>query len=289
MPPKKRKFIQKLKRRFRLEILDENSFKKLWSLRISTWGTTLIISFLAILLICAGGALIIFTPLKYFIEGFPTSEVRKKIIDNSVKVDSLVGLLEIQSRYVENVKQILTGNIPIEYSYVLDAQSSTNFSNDTINYLDYINLIYDDSNINPKSDFSNFIYGASSNNYANIVFFPPVKGVVSSTFLFKEQHFGIDIVAKSSTVVYAAQSGTIFSQTWTYESGNVIYIQHNNNFITVYKHNASFLKNQGDYVLVGEPIAIVGNTGEYSTGPHLHFEIWHSGVPVNPEDFVSFK
>ncbi|HOG20652.1 MAG TPA: M23 family metallopeptidase, partial [Salinivirgaceae bacterium] len=98
-----------------------------------------------------------------------------------------------------------------------------------------------------------------------------------------------DIVTKPSSPVCATLSGTVIYTGWTLEGGNVVQIQHTNNVVSVYKHNAVILKNQGDYVLVGEPIGVVGNTGEYSTGPHLHFEIWHNGIPVNPADYVSFN
>ena len=286
MSAKKKNFFQRIVKPFRLQLLDESNYHKIWSLKVSKLKFYSAVIFLVLLFLCSGAALIMFTPLKFLIKEFPTSEVRKQIIDNSMRVDSLVNLLEIQSRYLSNVKKILSGEINVEFPAGFDKNRIYNNDEDSLNEGLFPNLIRDIRLLDKRANISGDI---SKSHYSSIVFFPPVKGVISNTFLYNDQHFGIDIVAKPSSIVHASQSGTIISQAWTFESGNVIYIQHSNNFITVYKHNASFLRNQGDYVLTGEAIAVVGNTGEYSTGAHLHFEIWYNGIPVNPEDFISFN
>ena len=123
---------------------------------------------------------------------------------------------------------------------------------------------------------------------SQIHFFPPVKGLVTNSFNSLADHYGTDIVAASNEVVKATLEGTVIMATWTLETGWVIQIQHKNNLISIYKHNAELLKRVGDFVEVGEAIAIIGNSGELTTGPHLHFELWYLGIPLDPEDYISF-
>lgn len=287
MQTKKKKFFQKFKKRFRFVLLDENNFKELWFFRLTFGNVFVVVVFLAVLLIVSGGVITVFTPLRHWIPGYPNAEIRGRIIDNSIRIDSLLHLLDMQNQYITNVQSILNGNIRTDVPSDDTSSAAPDF--DTSKQ-EYDNLIREKVELEKRSSVSNIQTEAlTSNSLSSVVFFPPITGVVSGSFNFNEQHYATDIVAKSSSTVCAAQSGTIISQNWTFEGGNVIQIQHSNNFVTVYKHNESFLKNLGDYVLVGEPIAILGNTGEYSTGPHLHFEMWHNGVPVNPEDFVSFN
>jgi murein DD-endopeptidase MepM/ murein hydrolase activator NlpD len=118
--------------------------------------------------------------------------------------------------------------------------------------------------------------------------FTPLKGLVTNGFNLNEAHYGVDIVAKENEVIKAAQNGTVIFAEWTAETGNVIIIQHDNKFISAYKHNSALLKQQGEEVKSGEPIAIIGNSGVLSSGPHLHFELWYDGFPVNPESYILF-
>jgi murein DD-endopeptidase MepM/ murein hydrolase activator NlpD len=124
--------------------------------------------------------------------------------------------------------------------------------------------------------------------FFNVMFFPPVKGIVTNVFNSGKQHYGTDIVAGTDEVVKATLPGTVTMSGWTIETGNVIQVQHTDNIISVYKHNAELLKHMGDHVKAGEPIAIIGNSGELTTGPHLHFELWYNGTPLNPQDYISF-
>ena len=119
-------------------------------------------------------------------------------------------------------------------------------------------------------------------------FYSPIEGMVTTVFNIREEHYGIDIVSKSNEPVKSVADGTVIFGDWTQESGNVIYIQHRDNTISVYKHNSALLKKVGNFVSSGDVIAIIGNTGEFTTGPHLHFEMWYNGNPVDPEEFISF-
>ena len=122
----------------------------------------------------------------------------------------------------------------------------------------------------------------------NLHFFLPVKGIVTNGFDVESGHMATDIVAQPNEPVLATLEGTVTLATWSLTEGYIIIIQHNYNIISIYKHNESLLKKTGDHVTAGEPIAIIGNTGELTTGPHLHFELWYDGSPLNPEDYIAF-
>ena len=125
-------------------------------------------------------------------------------------------------------------------------------------------------------------------NLGEIHFYTPVKGIVTSSFDASKNHFGTDIVANPNQVVFACLDGTVISSTWSSEYGYVIQIQHEGNLISAYKHNSELLKKAGTVVKAGESIAIIGNSGELTTGPHLHFELWYAGKALNPEDYINF-
>ena len=139
-----------------------------------------------------------------------------------------------------------------------------------------------------ESEDKGMIHSIGNNNNELIMFFSPVSGIITDQFDAKKKHFGTDLVAKEKTKISAVLGGTVIISNWTSETGYVIGIQHNNDYLSLYKHNSVLLKSVGDFVNVGEPIAIIGNSGELSSGTHLHFELWHQGVPVNPEDYILF-
>ena len=285
----KKKRVRPFKRRFRLVMMYDSNFEEVWSFRLTLGNIVYSISLIILIFILVGGILMTFTPLKHWIPDYPDAKIRQGIIDNSIKVDSLAQLIDIQDQYIVNLKQILAGDIKTETPAFKSLSENRSEIIDSLNQREFDSIIREKVEFDRQTSVSVLQTPVNQTNIATLQFFPPVKGVVSSTFNSKEQHFGIDIVTKPSSPVCATLSGTVIYKGWTLEGGNVVQIQHTNNVVSVYKHNAVILKNQGDYVLVGEPIGVVGNTGEYSTGPHLHFEIWHNGVPVNPADYVSFN
>ena len=121
-----------------------------------------------------------------------------------------------------------------------------------------------------------------------VVFYKPVDGVITDFFDSKQKHFGIDLVAKENARVSSVLNGTVVLSSWTYETGHVIGIQHDNGYFSLYKHNSVILRSVGDFVSAGEHIAIVGDSGNLSSGPHLHFELWQHGMPVNPVNYILF-
>ena len=142
-------------------------------------------------------------------------------------------------------------------------------------------------NIVDKEDKYNIFESSITNS--NLVLFPPVNGTISEGYNVKEKHYAVDIVVPKDTPVKATADGTVIFAEWTAETGYVIILEHSNELISVYKHNSSLTKQQGDLVKAGEVIAMAGNTGEFTTGPHVHFELWSRGYPVNPANFIDFK
>lgn len=287
MAKKNKKAFSRLRRTYRLVILNDQTFEERWSYRLTGFNVVTAISALAMLLIFIGIILISFTPLKRLLPEYPDAEFHEKMIRNAVRLDSIEHELAIRDQYVRNIKHILTG----------EARTKVENVPDTVN-------LYTDLNMEPSSDDSLLRKQVKIDQQASILqkninkattniremhFYAPVKGIISNTFNYGDGHYGIDIVTEKSSSVHSTLSGTVISSSWSLETGYTIQIQHSHNLISVYKHNESLLKQQGDLVSPGENIAFVGNTGEYSTGPHLHFELWHNGLPVNPKNYINFE
>lgn len=212
------------------------------------------------------------------------SEVRKQIVSNALRVDSLQLLLERQNLYIMNIQDIFSGKVQIDSVRTLD--SLTAARKDTLmertRREEEFRRQYEESE---KYNLSTII---SQPDVSKMILYRPVRGMVSAHFEPEKKHFGTDIAANPNESILAAMDGTVVLSTYTAETGYVIMLQHNQDFISVCKHCGSLLKKQGEHVRGGEAIALVGNSGTLSTGPHLHFELWYKGSPVNPEKYIVF-
>jgi lipoprotein NlpD len=263
---------------------NESTLEEVWSFRLSRLSVFIYICIFAFILITLTSVIIILTPIRNYLPGYLDIEVRKEILENALRTDSLEERLSIQSNYIRNIADILSGNIPAD---------SIRF-NDTTSY---ITSNYDIPRSNRESAFINKFeedekYNLTALNpnpvQTEVFFYRPLNGIISSAFNEEKQHFGIDLTAAPKDNVIATLDGTVIYAGFDPKYGNVISLQHKNDFISIYKHNDILLKEVGDRVVAGEAIAVVGNTGELSTGPHLHFELWHKGDPVNPEEYIAF-
>ncbi len=288
-PKQKTRTIHKLRHKFRLVILNDETFKEEFSILLSplnvfTWGGLLIILGSALLI-----ALIVLTPIKELIPGYADTDTRMMATYAALKVDSLERRAAQYNQYVENLKSVMKGEepqLPTE-----QAELGIAAAYDTI-----VDKTSEEDSLLRSEVERNEAFNISLNNRTEDevkmlrrgFFFPPIKGVVSSSFDASKKHFGVDVIPSSSEVVKATAKGRVILATWSSETGNIIQIQHDENLISVYKHNSVLLKEIGDEVEAGEAIAVVGNSGELSSGPHLHFEIWHLGSPLNPEDYIAF-
>lgn len=274
--------------KYRFSVINDHTFEEVWRIRLTRYNAFLLITFLVVFIIASTVSLISFTNLREFIPGYPDVIMRRNILVSAIRLDSLDQELALRDKYFANLNAIISGNMPAE----IPVRQDTSRNYKAISF----STSADDSALRAKVEKEekyNLTLGPSNPeppaNLAQLHFFPPVKGIISGRYDIRTKHFGTDIVTKPNAVISAALDGTVILTTWTLETGYVIEIQHPNNIVSVYKHNANLLKETGDLVRAGEPISVVGDTGElYTTGPHLHFEIWYKGSPLDPEKHILF-
>lgn len=283
--PNQKKIVQKLRNKYRLVILNDDTFEEKLSLKLSRLNVFFLVGFLIIFLITSTTLLIALTPIREYIPGYSSTDLRRSALDLTLTTDSLERQLDYNKRYLLNIKNIIEGKP--QYNF-----SDTTISDSVIEVELGRPIATQDSAlramVEEEEQFNINLSDDKEVNRNGLAFFTPVKGLVINNFDPQENHLGIDIVAKKDEVIKAVQDGIVVFSEWTAETGYVILIQHQGDFISVYKHNSSLLKEQGEAVRVGEPIAIIGNSGELTTGPHLHFEMWYDSNPVDPESYISF-
>ena len=213
-------------------------------------------------------------------------ETKKQLVLLTLELDSLERKVQQQHQFIDNFQSLVRG----EVDTVLAASLESNLDDSKIELESELNLAAVDSQFRKEFEEEGITFASSSDaeELQELFFFSPLSGIVSSKFNLKEEHYGIDVVAKANEPVRCVADGMVIFSDWTSEGGNVIAVQHRGNLISVYKHNSGLLKKVGNFVNAGDIVAIIGNTGELTDGPHLHFEMWFNGNPVNPEEFVSF-
>ena len=274
--------------KYRFSVVNDHTFEEVWRIKLTRYNAFLLTSLLLFFIIGGTATLISFTNLREFIPGYPDVGMRRNILLSAIRLDSLERELNLRDKYFANLNLIISGKPPAENVFMQD--TSGNYS--SIKFT----VSPEDSALRAKIEKEerfNLTLGPSSTestaNLAGLHFFPPLKGVISGRFDTRSKHFGTDIVSTPKALVYAALDGTVIFTGWTMETGFVIEVQHPNNIVSVYKHNSSLLKETGDLVRAGEAISVVGDSGElYTSGPHLHFEIWYKGSPLDPEKHILF-
>jgi murein DD-endopeptidase MepM/ murein hydrolase activator NlpD len=288
MSKQKRKLSERLSDKYRLIIYNDNTFEEVGYMRLKGFNLLWIVGALGFILMSLTFILIAFTSVREFIPNYPSNKLRREIVMNALKLDTLQHEIEIRDKYIYNLNNIILGKDPRDFSSTkTDSIKPKNIRfiksekdsllRKQIEEEEQFNLSFSEQ---PKKQ--------SSLSLSQIHFFTPLRGVITSTFNPENNHYGIDVVAGPNEVIKAVLDGTVILATWTLETGYVIEIQHENNLVSVYKHNAELLKKSSNHVKAGEPIAIVGNSGELTTGPHLHFELWYNGNPINPQDYIVF-
>ncbi|WP_179353348.1 M23 family metallopeptidase [Winogradskyella vidalii] len=283
---KEKKFTKKLLHKYRLVILNEDTFEERFAIKLTRLNVFILSSISAISLIFFTVLLIAFTPLREYIPGYSSASLKKKATVLNYKTDSLVQELELNKRYYASIRKVLTGDV-----------ATIDFNRDSIieaakNDLDILPVPTnrEDSLLREKvAKEDKYNLFEVSGDQSNYVLFPPVNGTISEGYNLEDKHFAVDIVVPVNTPVKATADGTIIFAEWTVETGYVVIIEHNRELISVYKHNSAITKTQGDIVKAGEVISMSGNTGELTTGPHLHFELWSKGYSVNPTNFINFE
>ncbi len=287
-------WYNKLRDKYRLIILNEDTFEEKLTFRLSRLNVFIVIGMLAIIFIFLTTYIIAFTPLKEYIPGYNDTGVQEELYELTIHADSIEKAMKAQALYIDNMRKIATGNV--------DIINEKDKVSDTINHDKYSNITLkkskEDSLLRAEYEQSNkysLLPSKTANNTGNSamvgipIFFTPVKGIITNPFNVSAKHFGVDVAAPRNEAIKAVYDGTVIFSEWSSATGHVIAIQHINNVISVYKHNSVILKKQGSFVKAGESVAIIGDSGEYTTGPHLHFELWMNGSPVDPQNFVIFK
>lgn len=288
---KKVKWTDRLRTKYRLVFMTDDTLEERLTFRLSRLNVFIALGTLTIVLIILTTFLIAFTPLREYIPGYTNVGLQKKLYKLQIKTDSIERALKVKDRFLENIRDVINGKnltedrpIPKDTSKRYSDIKITRSMEDSILRAEVDNQakysLYKVENMEAASKRKSSIGG--------VLFFTPLKGVVTNDFNSVSKHFGIDIVAGQDATIKAVLDGTVIFSNWTLQTGYVITIQHQQNIISVYKHNSALLKKEGESVRAGDPIAIIGQTGELSTGPHLHFELWNEGSPVNPRDYITF-
>ena len=286
---KRQRVLHKLRNKYRLQLLDEGSFEPRFSMRLSRMNVILLVLAAFTLHGLLVLALIVFTPLKEHIPGYSDQRLKMNAYRSTLKADSLAEVVAVQDLYIRNLRHILRGDLPPDSLPSLRPIEQKPSAAD-------LAPSPEDSALRARiaEEEAYSVTGADPaalerREIAGVFFFPPLRGVVTSTFDRSQGHYGVDIVTGAGEAVKATLSGTVTLASWTTDGGHVVQVQHANGLVSVYKHNSVLLKSLGDRVQAGEVIAIVGNSGELSTGPHLHFELWLNGEPVDPQAYMVFK
>lgn len=285
--PKKSSFYDRITSIYRLTVMNDDTFEEKISLKLSPLGLSILIGSVVVFLIIGVTSLIAFTPLREYIPGYADVTVDRKVRYLLNRADSLEQEVDLKTHYITNINMIISGkdtsgmqdlkkDTAIRYEYIkVKPSTEDSLMRRQIETQDRYSLVFNANKLQ-KTDIADFF------------FFTPLKGVITNSFNAKDEHFGVDITAPENEAIKAVLDGTVTISTWTSETGYVIQIQHENNLISVYKHNSTLLKKTGQSVKAGEVIAIIGNSGEASTGTHLHFELWYSGNPVDPQEYINF-
>lgn len=284
---KEKKIARKLLNKYRLVILNEDTFEEQISFKLTRLNVFVAMMISSIILILMTTFLIAFTPLREYIPGYSSTSLNLKATRIAYKTDSLEQVIRVNEQYYNSIKNVLSGDV-----------KNLDFNKDSVIAMakldpDQIDLSPSEEDMKLREEvlgeekYSVFESAKTDKNLISL--FAPVKGSITAKYDRKQRHYAVDIAVPKDTPVKAVADGTIIFAEWTAMTGYVMIIEHGNDLLSVYKHNSSLSKQQGDIVKAGEVIATAGSTGELSTGPHLHFELWSDGHANNPTDFIDFE
>lgn len=291
---KRGRLTKKLIHKYKFVVLNTDTFEERFTFRLSRLNVFILVSLLALFLFFITLLVIAFTPLKEYIPGYSSSKLRREAVELTYKTDSLEQVIAQNNAYFKSIQNLLRGDSISEAS-----SSPENIDKHQVVHRE---IVEDSANIEAKlspSKVDSILRKEVERNesynifnpftqHTSVKLYPPIKGRISQHFNSEKRHYGIDVSVEENSPVKAVADGIVLFSEWTVETGYVIILKHDFNLISVYKHNITLLKKQGDYVKQGEVIALTGNTGEFTTGPHLHFELWEEGHAVDPEVFFDF-
>ena len=275
--------MEKKNKFFRFAIINDNSLEEVFNIKFSRarllWLTAAVLLAISVIFVLLLG----YTPLRNLIPGKSKTHVQNELIMMIQKADSLEKSLGNYSLYTKNLKKVLSDSVSLDSVQDLFREGFT------VKEFDFKPSV-EDSILRAEVEAEESI-SLNSNlkeKKLNSFFIKPVDGLITEGFNKKIGHFGVDVVSKKGAFISSIDDGMVLFSSWTHEFGYVLVIKHQNSFISFYKHNSEVFKSKGDYVKSGETIAIIGNSGKYSTGPHLHFELWKGSSAVNPVNYILF-
>ena len=279
-------FLKRIFNDYKVVVSSEDTFEEKLSFRANKINVFIIMLLYSIILIAFTISIVFFTQLREMVPGYSSSDLLNRAIYLTKKTDSLEQQITLNNKFYKSIEDVLSGNVD-EFISRDELSIDSNLINSEIftispNLQDSILRKY----VENEEKFN------LTNNelvIENKMFFSPIKGEITQSFNFNENHFAIDIAADIGTPVKSVLDGKIIFSEWSLDTGHVVVIDHGENIISVYKHNSKALKEQNDFVQAGEVIAYSGNQGNLSTGPHLHFELWKNGTPIDPEPLLNFK
>lgn len=287
-------FLLDFQRKKRIVVLDQISFEEKRVYTVSKLSLLIYCSFIFIALLFLFYFIVSVTSLKTYIPGYPNPIEQQSAIDQQIlidlKLEELLTQKGTENQYLNNLKELLNGSIPTTAidSFKKEFQKSEVVANDYVSESE--KSLREKVQKREKYEVDVFQGGALSNEVLpEVLLYPPIKGEITNKMNASIGHYGVDVIAPKNEAVMSILKGTVIYKSWSPDDGHVIHVQHKKNLLSVYKHNSEILKNTGETVEAGEPIAIVGNSGSLSKGLHLHFELWHNGFPIDPEKFINFK
>lgn len=286
-----------MKNRHRFVVMDEETYREKFSFQLTGINIFVTVGVIVIIFVLLTFLLIAFTPLRELIPGYTNPRLSQQAFQNALVIDSLEHKLSIQEQQLHDIKAIMTGEDPDALRLRQGSNLAADKEEDAGNSQPYRHSKEDSllrQDVENADEYS--LRAPTATSAANApqetpsmqLFFTPLKGKVVAPFDSKIKHYGVDIAGAANEAVMAALGGIVIFSGFTVETGYVIALQHPGNYISVYKHNSALLKHEGDMVRASEPIAYLGNTGEQTSGPHLHFELWLNGTAVNPLQYISF-
>ncbi len=271
---------------FRLAFIDDKTHQHLVTLHFTKTSFFITLVTIIVVLCAAIFSIIAFTPVRTFVPGYPDARSKRAAIQNAIRIDSLENVIFRWELYSENLRRAVEGEEPVKIDSLIKAKN-----NIQAEVLDMAELAHQDSllreHVKEEEQFGISSRGKRNLPIEGLHFFTPLKGVVSQGY-DPAVHPYIDIAAAAGSMVKATLDGTVIFAGWSDDAGYTIQIQHDGDIVSIYKHNEKLLKKTGDKVTAGTPIAVVGNTGELTTGDHLHFELWHKGETVDPTLYIKF-
>ena len=273
---------KQLNKNYRLAVVEENSYQEKFALSLSKRNIFLISFSVAFIIILITTLLIFYTPIREYIPGYDTTKLRVQAVQNLEKLDSIMNSLEKNEQFIQAFSRTINGE------EITNQYEGSKIKEVDITDLE-VNINIEDSilrKIVEVEDRFNIIEKEDALIAPNLI--SPASGIISEAFDFSEGHYGVDIVLKERTPIKAVYDGIVLFAEWTLNYGFTVVVFHKNELISTYKHNQSVKVETGDFVQTGEVIALSGNTGEFTSGPHLHFELWDLQGPINPEDLIKF-